>query len=146
MQRRFKNLTRDKLLNTAALAPVMPTPRKKRAVSIPAPVPATEQKEPPQDLYGVPVAAARLIAINAMFWILGFAIVMSRVLDVLHFLMALFVMVAGLMIWFGLHWLISRAFWWFVVIYSSAISIALIVLFVSRVLDAMERVPSIQSR
>ena len=139
MNRRFRNMSRDKLLNTAAIAPAMPVIRRKR----PAPAaagPAPEQSEPAPTIYGVPVLAAKVILANCLFWILALGIVLSRQLDMQHFLMAMFILTTGLIVWFGLQWLISRAFWWFVVLYSSAISIMLLVLFVRRVIDAMEQV------
>lgn len=130
---------RDKILNTAAIAPAMPVIRRKR----PRPAAASPAAETQPTIYGVPLLAAKLILANCLFWILALVVVLSPQLDTLHFLMALFMLVVGLMIWFGLQWLISRAFWWFVVIYSTVISIALLVLFVRKILDGMNSVPAL---
>jgi hypothetical protein len=131
---------RDKLLNTAAVAPAMPVIRRKR------PRPAASSPVPEYSaatIYGVPILAAKIILANCMLWFLALVIVLSPQLDALHLLMALFMLAVGLLIWFGLQWLISRAFWWFVVVYTSTITIVLLVMIVRRILDAMSSVPRI---
>ena len=140
MYRRFRNVTRDKILNTAAVAPVMPARRKRT----PAPLPAVSDNsfETSYVGYGIPPLALKLIAANYLFWIVAFALLLSRVLPALHFVVMLFLMIVGLGLLLVLQWLISRAFWWFVVAYSSLITVALIVAFVSRVMDAMEKIPT----
>jgi len=130
---------RDKLLNTAAVAPAMPVIRRKR----PRPIASSPASETQPTIYGVPVLAAKVILANCLLWVLALVIVLVPLVDALHFLMALFMLFVGLLIWFGLQWLISRAFWWFVVVYSSAITIVLLVMIVRRILDAMGSVPAL---
>ena len=139
MHRRFRP-NDDKIKNTAAVAPAMPVARRKRLPATPDPARSDSTEPETEDFLGIPPLALKLILVNCVFWVVALVIVMGRQLSPLHLLMTVFLLVVALILWLLLQYFISKAFWWFVVLYSSFISIALIAAFVNSVMDAMDRV------
>lgn len=124
----------DKLINTAAIAPVMPGIKKKKAAK------TSDIGDVRNDVYGIPRLALRLIIVNCLFWLLAVVVFFAPHLPTLQLLMALLVVCVLIMLWLALNWLISKAFWWFVVLYSTGISIALLIIFVQKVIEAADKV------